>query len=91
MEILEKLGFKSLNDFSTIVDINIFKNINIETVRKSLIENNIDTNNLEDTEESKFEKINLILMLRHGRFIDEIKSPDELGTIQGYKLEIMPV
>ncbi len=87
--ILSALGVKDINDYSTIIDKHAFENINIEYVRNLLEEYSMSHKNLRDTEESKFEHINLVLMFKFERVIDSIKLLDDVN-MEGFRLEPMP-
>jgi len=85
-ELLQELGLKNLNDFLTILPENIFEEMSIDTVRATLEFYNMNTKNLKNTEESKFEHVNLILMLKIGSYIDVIRNFDE-NDQKGFRLE----
>jgi len=88
-KILFELGVKDLNDYNSIIENNAFSKINLCDIRSVLEEFHMSDKNLIDTEESKFEHINLILMLKYEKVIDSIKLLDNIVT-EGFRLEPMP-
>jgi len=89
MDLILELGLKSIRDYKTVLPKDIFIQISLDKIKESLDMFDFNSDNLTDTEESKFLHINRILMLKFSVFIDSIKDGDELN-IQGYRLEPMP-
>ena len=86
--LIQKLGLNGLDDYATVLPLSVFKDISIDTVQDALDDEEMRSENLVDTEESKFEFINRILMMKYGKLIDSIKQVDNNGV--GYRLEPMP-
>lgn len=95
-KILSDLSIKDINDYNTIIDKYAFEKLNIEHIRLALNQFNMSDKNLIDTEESKFEHVNLILMFKFEKVIDSIKILDgasldlEGVALEGFRLEPMP-
>jgi hypothetical protein len=88
-KILLDLGVKGINDYTSVISIDAFEKVKVEEICNVLKSFGMNDTNLIDTEESKFEHINLILMFRYEKLIDSIKILD--GTsINGFRLEPMP-
>ena len=88
-EILQGLGFKGLNDSVSVIQWCDFQKIDVEKIRSVLLDLGMHDTNLTQSDESKFEYINLILMLKYEVFIDVIKDIDFL-PMKGFHLERMP-
>jgi hypothetical protein len=88
-KLLSELGLKGLNDYESVINISAFEKINIDDIRNVLIEFKMNDKNLVDSEESKFEHINLILMFKYEKIIDSIKVLDN-NSNEGFHLEPMP-
>ena len=85
LSLLNSLGLKHLNDFNSRLGEDIFVKVDISLIRSVLKLHHLKDENLVDTEESKYENINRILMLKYSRVIDNIKEIDSDG--KGYRLE----
>lgn len=89
ISLLNKIGLQSIGDLGSIISEGFIETVDLEELREIMHLHSIDHKLLEDTSESKFNCLNMILMLRYGVFIDEIKEVDGLEA-KGYKLEIVP-
>lgn len=90
MDIISELGLTSFQDYVTVLPLDVFSKVNVDTVQKALELYKFNYTNLVNTEESKFEYINRILMLKFSVFIDSIKDMDSLD-VEGYRLEPLQV
>lgn len=82
--LLQALGFQSINDFTTIVPLNVFDTLDVK-----LITDCADAHQISHSEPfDKFILVNRILQLRYGKFIDDTKKLDELPD--GFRIELMP-
>ena len=81
-EILKYLNLKNLDDFHTTINNDVFSNIDVNIIRDCLIFHKMKDKNLEDNEESKFEHVNKILMLKYERLVK--RHEDEF-----YKLSLI--
>ena len=90
MDIIFELGLTSFQDYVTVLPLDVFSKVNVDTVQKALELYKFNYTNLVNTEESKFEYINRILMLKFSVFIDSIKDMDSLD-VEGYRLEPLQV
>jgi hypothetical protein len=83
--LLIALGFKSIDDYETIIPLDVF-----DTLSTRIITDCADAHFIFHCEPfDKFILVNRILQFRYGKIIDDTKLLDELPD--GFRIESMPV
>jgi len=99
LEILQKIGVKSLEDRISVAPVDCFENLDGDIVIRLVTEYRLSyvVPNERLDAERKLEIVNRVLELRHGLILDSVKEVDnkseDIGTnrqICGYRLEVLP-
>lgn len=88
-ELLQNLGFQSVDDVKTVVPLDAFERLSADAVVLCCVAHDVDAIAFVSGDaETKFELVNRVLALRYGKIIDNTKQLDELPD--GFKIEYLP-